>query len=249
MKPAHLGVGSWLALLALVSCSATKPISLPVASADPAAVFTAVRQHEAQINTLRARFAADTQRGDEKHSADGVLLVMKPDRFRLRLMLPLGLTVFDYVSWGEHAQMSLPFENRVVSDPAADNHLAFTQEDLAQAFLRGAKAFPGTCTPSRDAPDAVVVLCRDGSGNILRRMRIDPRNATPLDETSYQAGQPRLIIRYSDYRLVDDTLLPFHIAMRYPEQNVSMDITIGRYEVNPRLADALFQPPMPWGGS
>lgn len=249
MTPRRLAVVGWLALLGLVSCRTTRQVGVPVASTDPATIFAMVREREAHIGTLRARFNADTQRGDEKHSADGVLLVMKPDRFRLRLMLPLGLTVFDYVSWGGHAQMSLPMENRVVSDPAADNHLAFTHEDLAQAFLRGPKAFPGTCTPSHDDPADVVVLCRDGSGTIVRRMRIDLHNATPLDETSYQAGQPRLIIRYGDYRLVDDTLLPFRIAMRYPQQNVSLDITIQRYEVNPRLADSLFQPPTPWGGS
>ncbi|HXQ23016.1 MAG TPA: hypothetical protein VN812_15165 [Candidatus Acidoferrales bacterium] len=247
MKPRGLAVAG-LALLGLLSCTARRPVSLPLTSSDPTTIFAIVRQREAQIVTLRARFTADSRRGDEQHSADGVLLVKKPDRFRLRLMLPLGLTVFDYVSWGPHARMSLPLENRVASDPTPDSHLAFSQEDLAQAFLRGSRAFPGTCTPSNDDTAAVVVVCRDAPGTILRRIRIDAHGATPLDETSFEAGQPRMTIRYGDYRMTGDMLLPYRIALQYPEQRVSLDISIERYEVNPRLPDELFQPP-PSGGS
>ena len=47
--------------------------------------------------------------------------------------------------------------------------------------------------------------------------------------------------------MTGDLLLPYHIALQYPEQRVSLDISIERYEVNPRLPDELFQPPASGG--
>jgi len=214
---------------------------------DPAGIFALVRAREEQIVSLRARFTAENQRDGETHRADGVLLVKKPDKFRLRMMLPFGLTVFDYVSWGAHAQMALPLEDRIVDGPPQDNSVALSQQDLGQAFLRGPNAFPGTCVPARTAEQTIVVLCRDPSWALLRRIIINAHDATIRDETSYDAGVPRLVIRYDDYRPVDGRLLPYHIALQYLEQHLSLVVAVQRYEVNPALADDLFQPVQPWG--
>ncbi len=231
--------------IALAGCAPRRGFRPAPPPSDPGALLAAVQSRENQIVSLRARFTAVTHVGNEGHRVDGVLLVKKPDRFRMRLMLPLGPTVFDYVSWGTRAQITLPLSHEGGAAPPP-GFAPFSQDDLGQAFLRGAHAFPGTCLPSRDA-DGVAVVCRDDAGVVLRRLDIDPRDGTIRDETSFEAGAPRMILLYSDYRPADGTYLPLHIVMRYPQRELSVMIGISGYEVNPRLADALFEPSRPWG--
>ncbi len=229
----------------VTACAGQRRHLPPAPAADPVALLARVRAGEEGIVTLRARFSADTRAGGEGRSAEGVLLVKKPDRFRMRLMLPFGPTIFDYVSWGERTQVTLPLQG--ISGAAPPAALApFSREDLGQAFLRGAHAFPGTCVPRRET-DAVVVLCRDPGGTLLRRVDIDPNAGTIRNETSFEAGRPRMVLRYGDYRSIDAAPLPFHVAMVYPERNLSVDIAISKYDVNPKLSDDLFQPSRPWG--
>jgi outer membrane biogenesis lipoprotein LolB len=238
-----------LPLLLLFGCSAARPSQPPALAVDPTRVFETVREREARIGSMRARFVADSQRDGEHHTAHGVLLVKKPDKFRLRMMLPFGLTVFDYVSWGAHAQLSLPLEDRTMEGPPQGELAAFTREDFGAAFLRGSDAFPGACTATLSPEHAVVAFCHDPSGVLLRRIIIAPEHATIAQETSYQAGREHMVITYSDYRIVDDTDLPHRIVLQYPGQQLTVDISVQRYEVNPVLADDLFRPVKPWAGS
>jgi outer membrane biogenesis lipoprotein LolB len=237
-----------LPVLFLFGCAAAHP-DKPPAAADPARVFELVRAREAHIISLRARFVADSQRAGERHTAHGVLLVKKPDKFRLRMMLPFGLTVFDYVSWGPHAQLSLPLEDRTIDGPPQGEFAAFTREDFGAAFLRGADAFPGACAAGRGPADTVETLCRDAAGALLRRIIMVPEPATIARETSYQAGREHMVITYGDYRRAEETELPYRIELQYPAQQLRIDISVQRYEVNPVLADDLFQPVKPWAGS
>ena len=226
----------------LVGGCTPRPRAAPVApTLDPAAVFGAVRAREEQIATLRARFTADSRSGEERHSTSGVLLVKKPDRFRLRMMLPFGVTVFDYLRTGEHVQVSLPLQDRVLYDPPPDDSSAFSQADLGTAFLRGPDAFPGDCTPESAGTSSVAIVCRARSGTVLRRIVTDAPSATIRDETTYEADAPHLVIGYDDYRPVQATSLPFHITMQYPGRAMRVEIVIQRYEVNPGLSDDLFQ--------
>jgi hypothetical protein len=232
--------GALLAVVAL-SCAAP-PAVAPLAPRDPAARFATMRAREDRIASLRARFTAESRRGDQRHTTTGVLLVKKPDRFRLRMLLPIGLTVFDYVRAGAHSQVSLPLQDRVIVDPPPDGALPFSQADFAEAFLRGQAAFPGTCAASDSvSPDhGAFILCRE-AGQIVREIRLDSTAVTIREEISYEAGQPRMVIGYDDYREIDGAELPFHITMQYPGRDLAVDIAVQRYEVNPTLRDDLFQ--------
>ncbi len=230
---------------ATAGCFVRRAPTPPAPPSDAGALLATVEMRESRIATLRARFTAVTHAGDDEHRVDGVLLVKKPDRFRMRLMLPFGPTVFDYVSWGARTQVTLPLQRRngTTSPPG---FAPFSQEDLAQAFLRGTYAFPGTCLSERDA-DSVAVVCRNTSGILLRRLDIDPSSGMIRNETSFEAGAPRMVLRYGDYRPTDDAYLPFHIVMSYPQRDLSVAISVSDYEVNAKLADGLFEPSRPWG--
>jgi hypothetical protein len=238
--------GSVLCVLWMSACAArvsAPPASVPPAlTGDPAAVYVAVRRHEESVRSIRARFSAVVYRTGEERRAEGVLLVKKPDRFRMRLLSPFGFTVFDYTSWGGHARMHLPLEGKELADDEIANQSAFSPADWRAAFLRADAAFPGECTPQAGAAETVVE-CRDAHGDLLREIRIETRTQAVSHEVSFAAGRPHLIAQFDDYRMVDTVLLPFAIELIYPERAVRMQIAVRGYEVNPQLADNLFDPP------
>jgi outer membrane biogenesis lipoprotein LolB len=232
--------GALQALLAILcGCTATAPQPRGVLPAAPAARLAAVQANEERIHSLRARFDSVAHLPDADRSADGVLLVVKPDRFRMRLMLPFGFTVFDYLCVGEQTWVSLPMAGE--EERARVNQFApFSREDFRQAFLRGSYAFPGTCEAAPAPNDQVWVTCRDA--DVLRRTVLIGSDGI-IEEATYSDGVQRLLIRYRDYRSIDGAALPFRITLEYPQQRQSVDITIERYEVNPALSDDLFRPP------
>ncbi len=216
-------------------------VTLP--STSPEAVLDLVRAREEAVHSLRARFASDTASSDGHRRADGVLLVRKPDRFRMRLLMPFGLTVFDFLADGERVWITLPMG--AGDDPSASTApQLFSRQDIGETFLRGRWALPGDCQPQWAEPGIVEVTCRDAvDGQVLRLLRLDAALGVIVEETSFTSDAPRLAIRYGDFRHTDGTLLPHSIAMRAPARGLSVDITVQRYEVNPALADDLFTPP------
>jgi hypothetical protein len=150
--------GHWLAasLLILVSaCGGARSPIVPQPSTGPDATFVRLRENEARIRSLRARFVASTVYQGVERTAQGVLLVRKPDRFRLRLVLPFGFTLFDYLSVGEDVWTVAPFAGEKSAELAP-----FSRQDLGAAFLRGADAFPGECK-AEGATRGVAVTSRE----------------------------------------------------------------------------------------
>ncbi len=225
----------------LAACAprVTPPPAVSRSDTDPAAVYAAVRRDEGRVRALRARFSVRVHRGDEIRDAYGVLLVKKPDQFRVRLLSAFGLTVFDYVSRASHAQMSLPLEGKRFLDAEITDKTAFSPADMRQAFLRGSDAFPGSCSAQAEQGETVVT-CKDPSDRVLRLIRIAPGTSTIRQEISFVSAQPQLVMQFGDHRPVDGLELPFAIELSYPERMVHLSITVRSYEVNPTLPDSLF---------
>jgi outer membrane lipoprotein-sorting protein len=224
--------------LLLAACPRAAQHARPAAPTAPDARLAAIRAREDALHSLRARFTAVTRMPNVEHSADGVLLVVKPDRFRLRLLLPFGITVCDYLTVGDRTWITLPLADAQQREQLGE-FSPFSRDDLGAAFLRGPYAFPGDCEAAPAAGDDVWVRCHEGA--TLRRTLLITGDVI-AEETSYDGDTPRMVIRYSDYRDVGGTPLPFHIALSYPQRQQSVDIAIERYEVNPTLSDELFRP-------
>lgn len=234
---AYLGVAATAVLFA---CGPPRYVPTIPPLSDPAAVLDGVRRREDEIRSLRARFKATAFHGADESDVQGVLLVRKTDRFRMRLMLPLGVTVLDYVSHGDRTWTFLPLSK---NDDAREATL-FSPADVRETFLRGEAAFPGTCSATSDSVSIVDVVCRScDECPVLRSMRLDRRRGTITEETSYGDGEPRLAIGYDDYREVAGLPLPFQVVMTYPSRGLRIEIRIRAYEVNPELKDELFTPP------
>ena len=227
----------------LAACHARVPAPSPLETGlTPDAVYAAVRQQEAQVRALRSRFSARVNRAGEVRRAEGVLLVKKPDRFRLRLLLPFGPTVFDYTSWDDHDRMQLPLEGKQFSDAEIADHAPFSPADLRSVFLGTDGGLQ--CSAQGGAVETTVE-CRDREGAVARLLRVQTATRRVGQEVHFVAGQPELIMQFDDYRHVESVDLPFQISLTYPQKNVRLDITVQGYEVNPALADELFDAPQP----
>jgi outer membrane lipoprotein-sorting protein len=234
----YLGVA---AMAASFACAPPRYVPATPPPSDPAAVLEGIRRREDEVRSLRAAFKATAFHELDQSDVQGVVLVRKPDRFRMRLMLPLGITVLDYVSHGDKAWTFLPLSK---DDNAEETPTLLSPRDVRETFQRGTAAFPGTCSASSGSSATVDVECRPcDECPILRSMRLDRRRGTISEETSYDTDGPRLSIRYDDYREVDGLPLPFHILMSYPTRRLKVEIRIRAYEVNPELKDELFAPP------
>lgn len=214
----------------------------------PDAVYAAVRRQEAEVQTLRARFSARVVRTGQARRADGVLLVKKPDRFRLRLLSPFGLTVFDYTSWDSHDRMLLPLEGKQFSDAEIAEHSPFSPADMRAVFL-GAADDGGAHCNAQGGGTETVVDCRHPDGAPARLIRIQTASRTVAQEIRLVAGQPQVIMQFGDYRPVESVQLPFKIDLTYPDKGVHLEIAVRSYEMNPSLPDSLFDAPEPSGAS
>jgi outer membrane lipoprotein-sorting protein len=225
----------------LCGACATRPLPQPprAPATAPGALLARLQAQEDSVRTLRVRFSSVARYGDAERTADGVLLVKKPDRFRVRLFAPFGFTVLDYTSVRGEVHVTLPLQGERLTgaDLPADGGLA--PVELRQAFLRAAAGVAQGCD-ARAADGNVLVSCRDTAGTLVRTLRIDPATGWVREEVNFLGGQSRSVTRFGDYRPVDALQLPFAIEMIDTQRPVAITITVRGYEVNPVLADELF---------
>lgn len=225
-----------ISVLALTCACIGQPRALPDHSpVSPAATLDLVLQREASVQTLRVLFSSDIEHAGERGRSDGVLLVKKPDQFRLRLLLPLGLTALDYLVRGDRVSVSSPLGH--CENGGWDAETLLSPTDLFTAF--GVSTSPDACTARWEGSD-VLAICKELHGRIQRRLRIDPRNATVHEDTSYDGELIRVVLHYGDYRLVDGVILPHRITLVRPDHRLRIEIRARRYEVNGDLPDELF---------
>ena len=218
--------------VALSACARVAP--LPPAPAPPGDPLAVIQHRAAALHTLRAQFDAVARFPGGERRSTGVLIVRPPDDARLRLVAPFGLTVFDGLRTGGRTYVNSP-----LAAGHEDASLAFMRVGPGYSLLFGA-ADTTACRASGTQADRVEYWCGTPP---TRWVAIDRATATVSAEAELENGQPLVTRSYGDYRVVDDLPLPYRIRIDYPRQQVSVDITVTRYELNPPLRDEQFAPP------
>jgi len=199
------------------------------------------QQREAIPSTLRVRFAA-TVSAPNARRAQGVLVVRRPDRLRLRLWSPFGLTVLDYVRAAETATLLLPLEGLVLRDAAIDTASSFSPSAFVPAFLLERRPAASNCRV-----DGPWIDCHDGTGGAERALRIDRRDGSLRRETIIRQGRPDLMLHYDDYRETGGVWLPYRIeataAGSSARATPELRIEVEAYELNPALDESVFDEP------
>ena len=218
-------------VVALSACARVSTLPPPAPPGDPLAV---VRQRAATLHAVRAQFDAVARFPGGERRSTGVLIVRPPDDARLRLVAPFGLTVFDGLRTGGRTYVSAP-----LAAGHEEASMAFMRVGPGDSLLFGAGTAE-TCRAGDAHGDRVEYWC--GSPP-TRWVAIDRATATVSAESELEDGQPLVTRSYGDYRVVDDLPLPYRIRIDYPRQQVTVEITVSRYEVNPPLRDEQFAPP------
>lgn len=241
--PPQRRAGTGLAFVFVAAIAACRPVLPPpvaphLGAQTADAVFAAVRARERAVQTLRAQFVATMVQGNEERHADGVMLLKRPDRIRLRLVSAFGLTVLDYTRNGDHTRLVLPLEGQTFDDPAAAIPAAGAM-DFGRLLLRLGDDPTSQCT-ARDEAGVVVVDCVGAGGGLVRQATIDPPSATVTRDVAFAGSEAEFTMALGDYRIVDETALPYEISISYPRTGARTEIRVRSYAVNPVLDDDLF---------
>jgi hypothetical protein len=225
----------------LSACGATRPPAAEPAPTIPVAdAVSVVRNGGDPVSSLRATFTARMSRGDASQSARGVLLVQRPDRVRLRISSPLGLTILDYTSDRGSDRLWLASESRTLSGDELASATSFSPETVRWIFLRGES--DGRCTEN-EMEQWIVVECGDESGAPRYRGYVQPDLRLLRREELLEAGRPRLTVEYAEHRATAGVRLPYSIVWTEAAPETRVVIDIDAYEVNVDLSPALFVPP------
>jgi hypothetical protein len=227
-------IGGHLCHLWMIAVLGCARLPLPGApEGDPLAVVAA---RAAEVRTLRAQFDSLARWPGGERRAGGVLLVRAPDEWRLRLVAPFGLTVLDALHTHGSSFITTPL---AADDPAA--LAAFAHLGPGDSLVFGTPVDAAACEAGPPRDGLLQYWC--GGTPPTRWLSLDPATATVSGEAELANGRAVVSRSYSDYRQVDGVPLPFRIRIDLPQQQVTVDITVSRYELNPPLGDELFAPP------
>lgn len=225
-----------------VAC-ASAPVAPPAFVPADRDALDVVRDGGDTVSSLRATFVARVERGDQSERARGVLLVSKPQRFRLRLSSLFGFTILDYISDAGDDRLWLAAADRILAGDEISRAGLFSSDSARWIFLRERGLLSGGCREVAGETETVVE-CRAG-GTVSYRGYVDNHSRLLTREVVFADGAPELTIHYRDHRATQGVRLPYGIEWIEEAKGTRVEIEIDRYEVNPVLSAAVFAPLQP----
>ncbi len=180
----------------------------------------------------------DDRRNARHAKMRGVLLVLRPDRFRLRLLGPADVTAMDltYVAGRYRLEIAgkAPF---VGADASRETRLPVAA--MAEAFLRSweGEAAGLWAGPARRR----LAVSAPGGGRLI--VILPAARPEPLAESFRRRSVEELRVTYGDYRSVGAARLPNRISMYLPDRNLAAHVLVERYELDPTVPDGAFEIP------
>ncbi|MEJ2067988.1 MAG: hypothetical protein P8Y09_08590 [Deltaproteobacteria bacterium] len=184
------------------------------------------------------------QRNGRVLDAQGLLAVQKPDRYRIRLYSPLGVTLWEFVLSPQGFLFRLPskrIELSGKSEEAGEKIPFFPVEALREAFVH---SFEADRIEWQELDWAyLLILHRDEEKICTIRRWINRELLTLSKEVYFRGDKEELSIDYLDYRFSEREegfLLPHRIIIHLPQSGLRLQIKIIRYEVNPTFRADMF---------
>jgi len=203
--------------------------------------ITVVRNGGDRVSSLRATFVASVRHGDSTERVSGVLLMSKPDRFRMRLSSLFGFTVLDYLSNAGDDRLWLASADRMLVGDEISRSGSFSPDSVRWIFLRQRDALPDECTESEQG-DKAMVDCRDADGSRTYVGYVRRESGLLQSEILFEHDDRRLSIEYGDFRSTGGVRLPYSIGWLDGRSGITVDIDIDQYDVDPQLPAELFAP-------
>jgi hypothetical protein len=230
---------SSLILTLLLGCAVERQAPAPPPPGPSRDALAVVRDGGDPVSSLRATFTARVERGDTTERARGVLLVRRPDRFRMRLSSLLGFTILDYTVEGDRQRLWLAGRKEVLSGSEIPAATSLSPAAVRWIFLRNDARLDHGCE-ERAAGSAILVECRDEGGVPVYRGYVRTSSGLLEREIVYEGQAPRLTVSYDDFRPIGGARLPHSIEWLEASTLTRVVIEVQRYEVNPDLPGPLF---------
>lgn len=231
-------------LLLLIGCRETRPIPQPGLELDPEEACRRVVNRLAGVTAFNAEIGITFTMDGEERSASGALVVSRPDRIRMRIWGPLGVTVMDLLVKDGRATLYLPqeeraavvtLENRKDENEVSPQIRALMLMDTLLDELRTADQ--EWQRDERGGESAVVLL---DAGQPATRIVYDQATLLPIRREDLVRG---VTVEYADYREGEHRFWPGTITVT--EGEISVVVEVEEVAENPELNPAVFELELP----
>jgi outer membrane lipoprotein-sorting protein len=240
---------------ALAGC-ATLKVAPPspeasVALPERADLFRALAARREAIHAVRALARMSYTSGTESRRTRQVVLAERPDRLRLEVLSPFG-TVFLLTADRGRLGAYVPDEHAVYRGAAsADNLARYTQVDVPVSTAVDLILGTPPMDEGRDGvvsrDEGLVQLWQDAGNSVVRVAWFTSRLEPVRWEQRDADGLVLVRARFDAIAEIGGVRLPTQVQVELPSSAQRIDIALGEPEVNPVLADALFDLETPSG--
>jgi hypothetical protein len=250
---ARFGLIGIIALTAVASPGCRRP-ARPLTVAPGADLLVRLAAQRARVGPITATFDARLQRSGgwfTTGSVTGVLALQAPDRFRVRLFLPGGLTIQDLTMVGDDYRLALPLEaqerrGRMCFGSAAECEDVGPGLALGWIFTRDLGAHAATSTVATYDDRYVISTRVLASHDVAARLTVLREGFRLVREEMLQAGTLWMRADFDDYRPLTvetggDIDVPYRIRVADKRNNLSIELQVRKYAVKDGFPEQVFR--------
>lgn len=244
----------WVTVAGLLGLAepACRPVRPPLIKAPAASLLQQLAAERERVGPLTATFDATLKRSGpwfNTGSVSGVLALQPPDRFRIKLFLPGGLTVQDLTLVGDSYRLVLPLEGRerrgqMCFGSAAECEDAGPGLVLGWIFTRDVAAHAATSTVVTSGDRRIIATGLVPAHDLHARLTVARDELRVLREELFQGGQLWLRAEFDDYRLAGgrtgSVALPYSVRVADERNKFRIDLRIRSYALKDGFPDGLF---------
>ncbi len=237
-----LFVPACILLLAVTGCASLWGAG---SSVDPKAVYDAVLGSNPVLTAMRAEAEVTISFMGKGISLPGVVLLRKPDNFRVDLLDPLDRPAVLIFAEGESLVQYRPAASLAFSlKPFPPGCREGNQGAWVAAVLAGGKHSEtrGRYRVRSFWGRNYLERYREGELQERIRYREEETGAVPVEATWFCDGEPALRVELRDYRTEGSVRLPGNFTVSFPLAHLTISFRLGPVEGNPRFDEGLFHP-------
>jgi hypothetical protein len=234
--------------IAVAGCGADRPRMAPLPQVagraapieDARALLAELRRRDDAHPAWKSvhRLTLQDRRNARHAKMRGLLVVARPDRFRLRLLGPADVTAMDLTYVAPRYRLEIAGRDTFVgADARRETRLPVAA--MAETFLR---RFEGEAVGlwAGSTRRRLAIATPDGG----RRIVILPAARPEVMADSFRRrGVEELRVTYRQYRSVGPARLPFEVSMYLPDRSLAAHVAVERYEVGPAIPEGAFEIP------
>jgi hypothetical protein len=242
---------SALACAALLCCACHRPTARVLSAPSGGDLVRYVVSERIRLGPVTATFSGRMKRRPgwfPSASVTGVLAMHPPDRFRIKLFLPAGLTAQDLTMVGRRYRLVRPLEDRdeggaVCFATTPECNTATPGIALAWLFTHDLQAHADASIVTTHGDHYIVSTELDRAQDLQAVLTLAREDRRLLTEEMFLAGQRWARVDFSEHRPVGGVLAPHRIRIADDRAGVSVVLDVDGYRQRADLPAELFRLP------